>query len=111
MQVRSLGPLGMVAGSWLQDLAKGWSLLIDFGMQHTEWGSEARNKQSRLFRPAGPHFVPLTHTHLDHCGLLARLYLDGFSGALHFTREARGLITFSLKNAARHLKYLPHPDA
>lgn len=103
MQVRFLGPLGMVTGSctWLRDVAKGWNFLVDCGMQQGERSSNAWNKQRWPFKPAELHFVVLTHAHLDHCGLLPRLYRDGFSGVVYCTRETRDLAILSLKDAAR----------
>lgn len=103
MQVRFLGPLGMVTGSctWLRDVAKGWNFLVDCGMQQGERSSEAWNRQRWPFPPTELHFVVLTHAHLDHCGLLPRLYRDGFGGAVYCTRETRDLAILSLKDAAR----------
>ena len=103
MQVRFLGPLGMVTGSctWLRDAAKGWNFLVDCGMQQGEKSSDVWNRQRWPFRPADLHFVVLTHAHLDHCGLLPRLYRDGFNGVVYCTRETRDLAILSLKDAAR----------
>lgn len=104
MQVRFLGPLGMVTGSctWMRDVRRGWNFLVDCGMQQGERSSAKWNKQAWPFRPAELNFVVLTHAHIDHCGLLPRLYQDGFNGVVYCPQETRDLAIISLKDAARH---------
>lgn len=104
MQVRFLGPLGIVTGSctWMRDVQKGWNFLVDCGMQQGEQSSASWNKQVWPFRPAELNFVVLTHAHIDHCGLLPRLYKDGFKGVVYCTQETRDLAIISIRDAARH---------
>jgi len=103
MKVRFLGAVGTVTGScsWLQDLARGWSFLIDCGMSQEEPGGAPGSPTHWPFEPAELQFVALTHAHLDHCGLLPALYRDGFRGPVRCTPETAELAQLVLADAAR----------
>lgn len=102
MKVRFLGPLGKVTGScaWLRDEARGWSFLVDCGMQQGERTATQWNKGIWPFDPSTIQFVVLTHAHIDHCGLLPLLYKQGFKGTVFCTRETKAFATILLKDAA-----------
>lgn len=104
MEIRFLGPLGMVTGSctWMRDIKANWNFLIDCGMQQGERGADKWNRGTWPFDPTTIQFVVLTHAHIDHCGLLPRLYKDGFRGKVYCTRETKELATIALADAARH---------
>ncbi|WP_223431942.1 MBL fold metallo-hydrolase [Pseudomonas sp. GL-B-26] len=102
MEVKLLGPLGKVTGScaWLRDQARGWSFLVDCGMQQGERTASNWNQGEWPFVPASIQFVVLTHAHIDHCGLLPLLYKQGFEGTVFCTRETQAFATILLKDAA-----------
>lgn len=102
MEVNFLGPLGKVTGScaWLRDQARGWSFLVDCGMQQGERTAAIWNQGDWPFDPASIQFVVLTHAHIDHCGLLPLLYAQGFTGTVYCTRETQAFATILLKDAA-----------
>jgi metallo-beta-lactamase family protein len=104
MEIRFIGPLGCVTGScaWMRDDRMGVSFLIDCGMQQGEATSAAWNEQAWPFRPNELDFVVLTHPHIDHCGLLPRLYRDGFTGTVYATRETAELATVLLLDSVQH---------
>jgi len=102
MEIRFLGPLGMVTGSctWMRDVRRGWNFLVDCGMQQGEHDAAAWNRGAWPFDPSTIRFVVLTHAHMDHSGLLPRLYRDGFRGTVYCTRETRELAVILLNDAA-----------
>lgn len=104
MDIRFLGPLGMVTGSctWMRDNKHDWNFLVDCGMQQGERSADAWNHRQWPFEPSTIQFVVLTHAHIDHCGLLPRLYKDGFRGKVYCTRETKELAVILLEDAARH---------
>lgn len=108
MKVRFLGAVGTVTGScsWLQDPARGWNFLIDCGLHQDEFGNTPSTHMVWPFDPASLQFVALTHSHLDHCGLLPALYRDGFHGTVFCTSETAELARLVLADAAR----VPHSD-
>lgn len=85
----------------MRDIKANWNFLVDCGMQQGERGAEKWNQGAWPFDPTAIQFVVLTHAHIDHCGLLPRLYRDGFSGKVYCTKETKELAMISLADAAR----------
>lgn len=112
MEVRFLGPLGVVTGSctWMRDHERNWSFLVDCGIQQGEPTQDAWNEADWPFDPKEIRFVVLTHAHMDHSGLLPALYRKGFTGPVYCTKETQLLATELLKDAIRHSK-LPYSTA
>lgn len=112
MEVRFLGPLGVVTGSctWMRDTARGWSFLVDCGIQQGEPTQDLWNEASWPFDPAEIKFVILTHAHMDHSGLIPTLYRKGFKGPVYCTRETQRLAVELLKDGIRHSE-LPYDVA
>lgn len=103
MEIRFIGPLGKVTGSatWMRDESRGWSFLIDCGMQQGEHSATAWNScLDWPFDPSRLDFVVLTHAHIDHSGLLPALYKRGFTGMVYCTEETRELAKVLLRDAA-----------
>lgn len=112
MQVRFLGPLGVVTGScaWMRDDSRGWSFLIDCGIQQGEPTQDIWNEANWPFDPKEIKFVILTHAHMDHSGLIPALYRKGFNGLVYCTKETRLLATELLCDAISH-SALPYAKA
>ncbi len=112
MQLRFLGPLSIVTGSctWMRDTERGWNFLVDCGMQQGELKADDWNKRVWPFDPADIKFVVLTHAHIDHSGLLPRLYKDGFSGTVYCTKETAALAEIVLLDAAQYAT-CPYKDS
>ena len=104
MEVRFLGPLGVVTGSctWMRDRNRNWSFLVDCGIQQGEPTQDAWNEADWPFDPKEIQFVVLTHAHMDHSGLIPALYRKGFTGPVYCTKETKLLATELLKDAVRH---------
>ena len=74
-------------------------LLLDCGM-HQGGDAVDRNDGDFGFDPGTIDAVVLSHAHLDHSGLLPRLYREGFRGPIHCTAATAELLEVMLKDAA-----------
>jgi metallo-beta-lactamase family protein len=114
------GACGVVTGSSTLLRFGKHQLLVDCGMYQGDDEVEARNWAPFPFAPRELDAVLLTHAHLDHSGLLPRLFAAGFRGPVYCTRPSRGLVTLVLEDAgeiqeedarwARQRGYSRHAD-
>lgn len=65
--------------------------------------SERQNRQPFRFDVAQLDAVVISHTHLDHCGLLPKLVREGYKGPVYMTMGTYDLIEVMLTDAA-HLE-------
>lgn len=103
MKVKFLGATKGVTGSCsLLHHSKSDSLfLVDCGMQQGGVFSDWENSQDFKFNPKQIKFVLLTHAHLDHCGLLPRLYKEGFIGEVFCTQATAELARIVMQDSAK----------
>lgn len=103
MKIRFIGAAGRVTGSCTQLSydRTGILFLVDCGMVQGEGNDAAINSEPWPFNPSELKFVLLTHAHLDHCGLIPRLYRDGFKGKVICTRFTAELVRYNLFDATR----------
>lgn len=101
--LRCHGAVEGVTGSCyeLKDDALGVHLLIDCGMFQGEPTRESRNVGRLPFDARSLTHVILTHAHVDHCGMLPRLYQNGYRGSVYATRETAALANAVLLDAAK----------
>jgi len=76
-------------------------ILVDCGMFQGERDSDWRNKQDFSFQASQIKYVLLTHAHLDHCGLIPKLYNEGFKGKVLTTQATAELATLIMNDAAK----------
>ncbi|SDY88371.1 metallo-beta-lactamase family protein [Nitrosomonas sp. Nm33] len=62
--------------------------------------ADRRNRAAFNFDPEQIDFVLLTHTHIDHSGLLPRLSTWGFRGPVYATKATSDLLKVMLKDSA-----------
>lgn len=109
MKVRFLGATdGHVTGSCTHFSYERQNIefLVDCGLVQGEGNDEADNGKPFPFSPSEIKFVLLTHAHQDHCGLIPKLYREGFTGRVICTKATGRLAQISLIDAARHVKGL-----
>lgn len=109
MKVRFLGATdGHVTGSCTHFSYERQNIefLVDCGLVQGEGSDDADNGKPFPFSPSEIKFVLLTHAHQDHCGLIPKLYREGFSGKVICTKATGRLAQISLIDAARHVKGL-----
>lgn len=77
----------------------GARLLLDCGMRQGGDAVERVADERFPFDPATIDAVILSHAHLDHSGLLPKLYREGFSGPILCTRATAELLEIMLRDS------------
>ncbi len=97
------GAAGTVTGSRFLVRSGDESVLVDCGMYQGLKALRLKNWEPMPFDAASLPFVVLTHTHIDHAGMLPRLAREGFRGAILCTPATQELAELLLMDAA-HLQ-------
>ena len=102
MKIKFVGAIDHITGScsWLKYSKTGTQFLVDCGM-HQGHSAEELNAKSFPFNPSEIEFVLLTHAHIDHCGLIPKLYRHGFRGKVYATSATVKLAKIGLHDAAK----------
>lgn len=101
MKLTFWGAARTVTGSkHLLTLDNGKTILMDCGLFQGR-RSESRERNERFgFDPAALDAVLLSHAHIDHAGLLPKLYREGFRGRVYATHATYDLATLLLYDSA-----------
>jgi metallo-beta-lactamase family protein len=100
-KITFLGAAGTVTGSsYLVETPK-TKFIVDCGFYQGDKKLEKFNYDPFRYDPRSLDFVILTHAHLDHCGLLPKLYREGFHGKIFCTPPTRDLAKLILTDAAQ----------
>ncbi|MDO4683018.1 MAG: MBL fold metallo-hydrolase [Lautropia sp.] len=100
LTLTSLGGAGTVTGSKHLLTFGNTSILVDCGLFQGLKNLRELNWQRLSVEPSDIDAVVLTHAHLDHCGYLPRLMLDGFRGPIHATAASRDVADLILHDSA-----------
>lgn len=95
-----LGGAGTVTGSKHLLTHGDTRILIDCGLFQGLKNLRELNWRRLSVAPDSIDAVVLTHAHLDHCGYLPRLVLDGFDGEIYATRASRDVAELILLDSA-----------
>lgn len=87
-----------------------FQFLVDCGLVQGEGDDFEKNSSAFPFNPSEIKFVLLTHAHQDHCGLIPKLYKDGFKGKVICTKATARMARLSLLDSAFHNKNLFSED-
>ncbi|MCL1805281.1 MAG: MBL fold metallo-hydrolase [Clostridiales bacterium] len=91
MRIRFLGAAQTVTGScYMVDTEKS-RFLVDCGMYQGSKALKENNYAPFGFAVKDIDFVLITHAHVDHCGLLPKLYKQGFVGASYASAPTQQL--------------------
>lgn len=107
--VQFLGATREVTGSCFLLKAGDRRILLDCGMHQGGDNVERLAKECFDFDPRRVDAVVLSHAHLDHSGLLPRLFNCGFDGPIYCTEGTHRLLKILLQDSAniyfRDLEY------
>ena len=97
MKLTFIGAAHEVTGSCTLLECCGGNFLIDYGM---EQGVNVFENVPLPVLPGQIDVVFLTHAHIDHSGMLPKLYKDGFRGKVYATRATENLCRIMLMDSA-----------
>lgn len=112
VHLRFCGAAGTVTGSCYEVTTPKARFLVDCGLFQGHKTIREMNYGSFGFDPAKIDFVLLTHAHIDHSGLIPKLYKAGFRGPIYATEPTRDLLGYMLpdtgyiqESEVRHLNW------
>jgi metallo-beta-lactamase family protein len=102
VKIKFLGAAGTVTGScYLLTSESGQSIMIDCGLFQGTADIEKLNDSPLDGDCPRISALVLTHAHLDHCGRLPRLLLQGFTGQIWVTPPTSDIAELSLLDSAK----------
>lgn len=97
MKISFNGACKEITGSCILIETGSTKFLVDCGMFQGK--SYYKNIEDFPFDPEDIDFVLLTHAHLDHCGRLPKIFMEGFRGRIYSTLPTRDLAEIILLDA------------
>ena len=94
------GASGTVTGSCYRVVHPGGQFLVDCGLFQGNKSVRDLNLKPTPFDPRAVDFLLLTHAHIDHAGLLPKLYRERWRGPMWMTEPTAGLLEYLLPDSA-----------
>src|SRR5690606_27234649 len=94
------GAAGTVTGSCYRVVHPGGQFLVDCGLFPGNNSVRDLNLKPTPFDPGAIDFLLLTHGHIDHAGVLPKLYREGWRGPMWMTEPTAGLLEYLLPDSA-----------
>lgn len=94
------GAAGTVTGSCYRVVHPNGQFLVDCGLFQGNKSVRDLNLKPTPFDPKSIDFLLLTHAHIDHAGLLPKLYAEGWRGPMWMTEPTAGLLEYLLPDSA-----------
>jgi metallo-beta-lactamase family protein len=101
MNITFAGGTGRVTGSQFLMETPAARFLVDCGLFQGRDDRDEINRRELPYDPASLDFIILTHAHLDHCGLVPRLYSEGFRGPIYCTAATSDLARLIMTDSAK----------
>lgn len=101
MKIHFFGATGQVTGSNYLVETERSRFLVDCGQYQGLGEVERQNYDELPFDPKTIDFVVLTHSHIDHCGRLPLLTMNGFTGKIFCTYPTSDLTGMMLKDSGK----------
>ncbi|MSR20439.1 MAG: MBL fold metallo-hydrolase [Gemmatimonadetes bacterium] len=101
MRLTFWGAAQTVTGSMHMLELGGARVLMDCGLFQGRRAEADRINREFPVEPSSIDAVLLSHAHIDHSGLLPKLYADGFRGQIYSTRATLDLCAAMLADSAR----------
>ncbi|MGB3541421.1 MBL fold metallo-hydrolase RNA specificity domain-containing protein [Rubrivirga sp.] len=101
------GAAQTVTGSLHYLEVDGTRLFLDCGLYQGRRSESRERNEDWPCEPSTVDAVLLSHAHIDHAGLLPKLYRDGFRGTVYATHATRDLCAIMLRDSA----YIQEKDA
>ena len=79
----------------------GKKILVDCGMLQGAGEAKTENAKKFSYDPKEVDFLFVTHAHIDHVGLIPKLYKEGFRGEIYSTAETKNIAKLLLLDAAK----------
>ncbi len=100
MKIKFLGATRTVTGSCFYLECNNMKFLVDCGLYQGE-NNEEINRLPLDFAPNEIDYIFITHAHIDHSGMLPRIFQEGFRGKILATSATRDLLEVMLYDSAQ----------
>jgi metallo-beta-lactamase family protein len=100
-KLTAYGGAGSATGANFLFEIGGKKVLIDCGMEQGGEGANAHNRTKFPYDVSSVNALFVTHAHIDHVGLIPKLFAEGFRGEIYSTLETKEIGGLLMADAAK----------